>query len=107
MCGGGTRLASAWLVELRFEWDPEKATANLAKHGVSFDEARLIFDDPLAQTVPDAAHALDENRLRTIGLASDGRILIVFHTDRGDTIRIIGARRATKREQHDHEENSF
>lgn len=94
-------------MELRFEWDPEKAVANLAKHGVSYDEARLIFDDPLAQTVPDPAHALNENRFRTIGLSSNGRILIVFHTDRGDTIRIIGARRATKREQHDYEENPF
>ena len=92
-------------MELRFEWDPEKAAANLAKHGVSFNEARLIFDDSLAQTVPDPAHTLDESRLRTIGLASYGRLLVVFYVNRGDTIRIIGARRATKREQHDYEEN--
>lgn len=92
-------------MELRFEWDANKAAANLAKHGVSFDDARQVFDDHLAQTIPDLAHSLEENRFRTIGLAPDGRMLVVFYADRGDTIRIIGARRATKREQNDYEED--
>ena len=90
---------------LRFEWDSNKATANLAKHGVSFDEARQVFEDPLAQTVHDPAHSLEERRFRTIGLALSGRLVVVFYTDRGDTIRIIGARPATRREQHNYEEN--
>ena len=92
-------------MEFVFEWDPEKARANLAKHGVSFDDARHVFDDPLAQTVPDRDHALAERRFRTIGLALDGRLVVVFHTERGDTIRIIGARRPTRREQQDYEED--
>ena len=92
-------------MEFLFEWDNEKARVNLAKHGVSFEEARQVFDDPLAQTVPDSAHALSERRFRTIGLTLDYRLIVVFHAERGDTIRIIGARRPTKREQHDHEEN--
>ena len=91
-------------MEFRFEWDPEKARANLAKHGVSFEEARHVFDDPLAQTVADPDHAVAEHRFRTIGVALDSRLVVVFHTERGDTIRIIGARRPTRREQHDYEE---
>jgi uncharacterized DUF497 family protein len=59
----------------------------------------------LSRRLPDRNHALDERRFRTIGLAPTGRTLVVFYADRGDTIRIIGARRATKREQHDYEEN--
>ena len=92
-------------MELRFTWDSNKATANLAKHGVSFDEARQVFEDPLAQTVHDPAHGLEERRFRTIGLALSGRLVVVFYADRGDTIRIIGARRATRREQRDYEED--
>lgn len=91
-------------MELRFEWDAGKAAANLAKHGVTFDEARHVFGDPLARTVRDSAHATEESRFRTIGLAIGGRLLVVSYTDRGDIIRIISARRATKREQHDYEE---
>ncbi len=89
----------------QFEWDPAKAIANFAKHGVSFEEARDVFDDPLSQTVDDVAHTLEEPRFWTIGMSLSGQLLVAIHTDRGDTIRIIGARRAIGREQHDYEEN--
>lgn len=89
----------------KFEWNPAKAIANLAAHGVSFDEARDVFDDPLSSTVDDPDHSSEEARLRTIGLSRADRLLVVLHTDRGDTIRIISARRATRREQHQYEEN--
>lgn len=102
---GGTRFATERCVPFQFEWDPDKAAINFTKHGVTFDQGRQIFDSPLSQTVLDLAHSLGERRFRTIGLAPDGQLLVVFHTDRGDTIRIIGARRATRREQHDYEEN--
>jgi uncharacterized DUF497 family protein len=97
--------ASARRVALRFEWDSFKAITNLAKHGVDFNEAREVFEDPLARTIPDVTHASDEPRLGTIGLSRAGRLLVVIHTDRGDRIRIIGARRASQRERHDYEEN--
>jgi len=92
-------------VKLRFEWNPAKASANVAKHGVTFDDARDVFNDPLAKSIPDAAHASDEARFWTMGQSRVGRVLVVVHTDRGDTIRIIGARRATARERHDYEED--
>jgi uncharacterized DUF497 family protein len=92
-------------VPLQFEWDLAKAIANLAAHGVSFEEARDVFDDFLSSTVDDPDHSSEELRFRTVGLSRAGRLLFVVHTHRGDTIRIIGARRATRREQHQYEEN--
>lgn len=89
----------------QFEWDPEKAIANFRKHGVTFWEATEAFSDPLSTTTNDDAHSVDERRCWTIGLSRTGRLLVVSHTDRGDKIRIIGARRATRREQQDHEED--
>lgn len=71
-----------------FEWDNEKAISNLAKHGVSFEEAVTVFGDPLATTVPDPAHSDAEERWWTIGLSSLQRIVVVWHTDRGDSIRL-------------------
>ena len=84
---------------MRFEWDPEKAAANLTKHGVSFDEASTVFGDPLATTVEDREHSTSEERLLTTGLSSRQRVVIVWHTDRDDTVRIVGAREATPRER--------
>jgi uncharacterized DUF497 family protein len=84
---------------VRFEWDPEKAAANLAKHGVSFDEASTVFGDQLATTVADREHSEAEARFLTTGLSSRQRIVIVWHTDREDTVRIVGAREATPRER--------
>jgi uncharacterized DUF497 family protein len=89
---------------LRFEWDPEKAQTNLGKHRVSFPEAATVFGDPLSVTFPDPDHSVDEERYITIGLSRSGQLLMVAHTDRGDNIRIISARRSTRRERKFYEE---
>ncbi|MCW5851708.1 MAG: BrnT family toxin [Anaerolineae bacterium] len=84
------------------EWDPVKAAQNLQKHGVSFEEAETVLDDPLLQTYPDEAHSGEEERLISIGVSSRGRILVVIHTERGDRLRIISCRRATASERRDY-----
>lgn len=92
-------------MELRFEWDAEKARANLAKHGVSFATAEEVFLDPLSSTVDDHHHSSDESRLLIIGQSVGGQVLVVCHTVRGDKIRLIAARRATKGERLAYEED--
>ena len=82
-----------------YDWDPEKAIANLEKHGVSFEEALTVFGDPLATTVLDHGHSIDEERWLTMGLSSRQRIVMVWHTNRGDSVRLIGARPATPQEK--------
>lgn len=89
---------------MEFEWDNNKAITNLQKHGVSFAEAATIFGDPLSTTFPDSDHSINESRFITIGLSSGGKIIILSHTDRGNRIRIISARKATGREQRFYEE---
>jgi len=89
---------------LTFEWDSRKARSNLAKHGVSFEEAATVFGDPLSLTIPDPEHSLPEKRYITMGRAFNGKLLVVVHTERGDNIRIISARRASRRERKFHEE---
>ena len=84
---------------LEFEWDPDKAASNAAKHGVSFEEAATVFGDPLSLTVYDPDHSQDEDRFITMGSSVDNRLLLVSHTDREDRIRIISARLATRRER--------
>lgn len=84
---------------MEFEWDPDKAASNLAKHGVSFQEAATVLGDPLSITFYDPDHSIDENRYITIGTSADGRLIIVSHADRDDRIRIISARKATRRER--------
>lgn len=84
---------------LEFEWDPDKAESNLRKHGVSFHEAATAFGDPLSITFYDPDHSEDEDRYITIGMSNDGHLIIVSHTDRGDNIRIISARKASRRER--------
>ena len=84
---------------MKFEWDPEKAAANQKKHKISFQEAATIFGDFLSVTFDDPDHSDDEERYVTIGTSSQDRLLVVSHTDRNDTIRIISARRATKLEK--------
>ena len=88
---------------MRFEWDREKAQANVQKHGVSFDEAVTVFYDPLSATFDDVEHSTGESRFITIGYSARGRLLVVAHTERGATVRIISARRATARERRRHE----
>ena len=89
---------------MRFEWDPEKAAANLAKHGVSFEEAATLFGDPLALTVPDPVHSVREYRFLTTGLTTRHRLVVVYHAELGENeIRIIGARVAERSERKDYE----
>jgi uncharacterized DUF497 family protein len=90
---------------MRFEWDSTKARGNLSKHGVSFEEACSVFYDPLAATGADPDHSEDEERSVTFGMSSQGRLLVVAHTERGDVIRIINARVTTRSERHIYEEN--
>lgn len=86
-----------------FAWDPEKAKKNYKKHGVHFEEASTVFCDALSATFNDHDHSIGEHRLITVGFSSIGRLLVVSHTERGKTIRIISARLATARERTRHE----
>jgi len=86
-----------------FAWDPIKAASNLQKHAVSFTEAATVFFDPLSITVPDPMHSLSEHRFVITGLSYQQRHLVVMHSDRGDRIRIIGARLATSSERKKYE----
>lgn len=89
---------------LAFEWDESKAQANEAKHGVSFDEARTVFNDPSSITIHDPDHSQVEDRFVDIGISASGRILVVCYTDRSDRIRIISSRQATRTERIGYEE---
>ncbi len=88
---------------MRFEWDRKKADQNREKHGVSFDEAVTVFYDPLAATVEDPDHSIEEERFITIGYSAQRRLLVVSHTERKGAARLISARRATPRERKRHE----
>lgn len=91
---------------LEFEWDAAKARSNKRKHGVAFEEAASVFADPLARIFDDEDHSEDERRELIIGYSGQNRLLIVSFTERGtDNVRIISARKATKHEQRDYEEN--
>ena len=86
-------------MKLSFEWDEEKAKANLKKHRVSFDEATTVFIDPFSITIPDPDHSADEQRYIDIGSSDKGRVLVVVYTERGSNIRIISCRKATPSER--------
>jgi uncharacterized DUF497 family protein len=90
-------------VAIQFEWDEAKARGNLRKHGVAFDEAATAFFDALSVTIPDPDHSEAEQRFLLIGTTLRGRVVVVAHTDRGSRIRIISARRATRRERANYE----
>lgn len=90
-----------------FEWDDDKAEANTRKHGVTFSEAMTVFGDPVSVTGYDPKHADDEDRFLTMGTSLAGRLLVVSHTDRDDSIRVISARVATRRERKDYEDGDF
>ena len=89
---------------LSFEWDESKAKSNLAKHGVSFEEASTVFGDPLSLTIPDSAHAQVEARSIVLGQSHQRKLPVVVHTERGDNIRLISARPASRRERKTYEE---
>jgi uncharacterized DUF497 family protein len=90
---------------MTLEWDPQKARWNLRKHHVSFEEAATALSDPLAATGSDPDHSIAESRYITFDASERGRLLAVAHTEQGDTIRIISARLASKREQRMYEED--
>jgi uncharacterized DUF497 family protein len=88
---------------MQFEWDSKKAVRNVTRHRVSFDEASTVFGDPLAITIPDPDHSIDEDRFLTTGLSSEQRLLVVSHVYRGSRIRIVMARDANSKERKQYE----
>jgi len=88
---------------LEFEWDPEKDRSNQRKHSVSFAEASTAFGDPLARTIQDPRTFEGEYRFVTTGYTSQQRLIVVWHVERSDRIRIIGAREATAAERKTYE----
>jgi len=89
---------------LRFSWDPRKAASNVRKHGVSFEEAVTAFADSPSLTITDPKHSGSENRFVLLGLSANSRLLVVAHVERGDDIRLISARLASRRERIEYEE---
>jgi len=92
--------------ELKFTWDERKSHSNLKKHGISFDEALTVFDDIHARLMPDPDHSEEEERFLLLGLSAGSRILTVVHCyrDEQNVIRIISARKSTKKEQDQYKE---
>jgi len=89
---------------MEFEWDPQKAKSNLSKHDISFEEAKTVFEDPLYVDFYDPDHSEAEHRYIIIGESSKNRLLLVAYTERGDKIRLISARPATKQEEKAYQE---
>jgi uncharacterized DUF497 family protein len=101
------RAVTRWLelaVSLLFEWDKDKARRNLSKHGVSFEEASTVFSDVGELTIHDPLHSSEEDRFVSLGESVKRRFLVVVFTERGDRIRIISARKATRGERKKYEE---
>ena len=92
-------------MSLQFEWDPRKAKVNLAKHGVSFEEAMTVFGDLLARIFDDEEHSEDEKREIIVGHSIQQHLVLLSFTCVEDTIRLLSARKATRRERKDYEEN--
>lgn len=91
---------------MEFEWNPDKAESNYEKHNISFEEAATVFNDLLSVTFPDPDHSVGESRYVIIGMSRFGQILVVSHTDRGEKVRIISVRQATRKERRFYEERS-
>jgi uncharacterized DUF497 family protein len=89
---------------MQFEWDRNKADRNLSKHSVSFEEAKTVFEDPLYVDFYDPDHSEEEERYLIVGESHQGRLLIVSYTERGNIIRLISAREATRTERAVYEE---
>jgi len=92
------------MTESDYEWDSRKAAANLRKHGVSFEDARGVFEDSFAILEVDTSLGYDEERFIITGIVND-RVLSVVYIERGERTRIISARLATRRERHDDYQN--
>ncbi len=94
-------------MSVRFDWDEDKARANINKHGVSFEEASTVFSHPLAKVFSDEEHSGEEVREIIVGWSVLDRLLLVAFTERGDdVVRIISARKATRQERRDYEEGN-
>ena len=91
---------------LLFEWDTNKARKNIKTHDISFDEASTAFKDTLSLTIHDPLHSDEEDRFTLIGNSVKNRLLVIVHTERGNKIRIISARKATKKERKQYEDNA-
>ena len=108
---GFLAIYSGWAIGydlgMEFEWDESKAAANLKKHGVSFEEAKTVFDNVLAVIFDDEAHSVGERREIIIGHSRNNRLLLISFAERSNTIRIISVRLATRREREDYEQNAF
>lgn len=91
-------------MDLHFEWDAEKAAANVEKHGVGFEEATTVFGDPLGRIVDDPRHSIGEKRFVLMGRSDQDRLLAVMYTERREVVCIISARGITRRERKDYEE---
>ncbi|MBD2296295.1 BrnT family toxin [Anabaena sphaerica FACHB-251] len=89
---------------MKFEWDENKATKNLSKHGISFEEAKTVFKDPLYIDFYDPDHSVDEERYLIVGESNQGRLLIVSYTERTNSIRLISARLVTRTEREAYEQ---
>ncbi len=89
---------------MQFEWNKNKAVKNLSKHGVSYEEAKTVFDDPLYVDFYDPEHSESEERYLIVGESDRGRLIIVSYTERGDVIRLISAREVTQTEREAYEE---
>lgn len=92
-------------MSLKFEWDPRKAVSNLSRHGVSFQETLTAFADPLARIFDDEDHSVEEQREIIIGHSAKERLLVVCFTVQAKSVRIFSARKATRRERKEYEEN--
>ena len=92
-------------LELKFEWDENKDQANQRKHGISFEEAKTIFQDPFSITINDPIHSIDEERFIDIGLSNKLRLLVVVYTETDSVIRLISSRKATSNEQKTYEQS--
>ena len=89
---------------MEFEWDKSKAASNLSKHGVSFDEAQTVFDDTLYIDFYDPDHSYNEHRYIIVGQSAQNRLLVISYTERGNVIRLISARKTTRKERETYEE---
>lgn len=92
---------------MQFEWDKQKADANLRKHGVSFEEGETVFEDLFSIELFDPDHSDEEKRFLIVGESSEQQLLIISYTERGDRVRIISARLVTATERRDYEYGRF
>lgn len=88
---------------MRFEWDPDKAKANLKNHKISFDEAQTVFNDPLYVVFADPDHSIAEYRFIIMGESDKKRLIVVSYTERPPATRLISARKATRAERRNYE----